>query len=311
LDLPKPKSVQKEIGAPPLPSTMPAIGVSAGTPPPTLNLLQFLTWLWNNTSMNRWGKGWRRDWWRVGQSIRTEAQAVVVDEQPMNDMLYIPPPFVRERQAEIQNAWDHFVAPLMATARSHSAPKRGFILLEVKAIDRTEYGFKVLGRHLARPIFVDEHVHSNMARHSPLALTMLPKCRELSCSVVGLFAIEATEYGNLRAVAAALMVTNSRYIPVSTLYELKLSNALCAADRTFTRGVGKHQGADFVLRDTEPSTAMLIYSLQTPDYLKKRSKVAEACAQAGCTIWRWDPGSTPELPPLPAPASTTNPSAAK
>jgi hypothetical protein len=265
-----------------------------------LSLPQFLDWLWNNTSLNRWGKSWRRDWWRVIQSIRTEAQVVVIDGRAMNELLYIPPPFVRERQAAIQDGWNRFVAPLMTTAHSRAGPQRGLVLMEVKAIDRTQYGFKVLGRNLARPIFVDEHLHASIARHNTLALAMLPRSRELSCSVVGLFAIEATDRGNLRAVAAALMVTNSRYIPVSTLYELKLSNALCAADRTFTRGVGKHQGADFVLRDTNPSTALLIYSLHTPDYVRKRETIADACAQAGCTIWKWYPENDQEIPALPA-----------
>jgi hypothetical protein len=302
LDIPAPKGYRQEPVTSPAMAALPTADRETGAPrdpSETLSLPQFLSWLWNNTSMNHWGKGWRRDWWRVAQSIRTEAQAVVIEACRLNDLLYIPPPFVKEHQAQIHAGWDHFVAPLMASAKSRGAQQRGFVLLEVKAIDRTEYGFKVLGRNLARPIFVDEHLHAAIARHSPLALALLPKSRELSCAVLGLFVIEATERGNLRAVAAALMVTNSRYIPVSTLYELKLANAMCAADRTFTRGVGKHQGADFVLRDTHPSTAMVIYSLQTPDYVRKRDKLAEACAQAGCTIWKWNPGADQELPALP------------
>jgi hypothetical protein len=176
----------------------------------------------------------------------------VIEGCRLNDYLYIPPPFVKKHEAEIHAGWDRFLSPLMATAWLRGVQQRGFVLLEVRAIDRTEYGFKILGRNLARPIFVDEHVHATIARHSPLALALLPNSRELSCSVVGLFVIEATDRGNLRAVSAALMVTNARYIPVTTLNELKLANAMCAADRTFTRGAGKHKGADFVLRDTKP-----------------------------------------------------------
>lgn len=299
LDLTRPKGSRKEQPLTPANALSPMAGTMPQPANQTLSLPQFLTWLWDNTSMNRWGKGWRRDWWRVGQSIRTEAQAVVIEGCPLNDLLYIPPPFVKDRQADIHAQWDRFVAPLKATASARSGPQRGFVLLEVKAIDRTEYGFKVLGRNLARPIFVDEHLHAAIARHSPLALALLPKSKELYCSVVGLFVIEATEHGNLRAVSAALMLTNSQFIPVSTLYELKLANVMCAADRTFTKGVEKHQGADFVLRDTHPSTAMVIYSLQTPDYIKRRNKLAEDCVQAGCTIWKWDTGSGQDMPALP------------
>lgn len=302
LDLPKPKVAREDPQTSETSTTLQRGDRSDGAMPPAskgLSLPQFLTWLWGNTSMNRWGKGWRRDWWRVGQSIRTEAQAVVIDGRRLNDVLYIPPPFISARQAEIHAGWERFVAPLIATAGSRGGQQRGFVLLEVKAIDKTQYGFKVLGRNLGRAIFVDEHLHATIARQSPLALALLPKSKELACSVVGLFLIEATDRGNLRAVAAALMVTNTRYIPVSTLYELQLANAMCAADRTFTRGVGKHLGADFVLRDTHPSTAMVIYSLETPDYIKKRNKLAEVCVQAGCTIWKWDPGAAKELPSLP------------
>jgi len=302
LDFPKPKRFSKEGPTTATSATGGIAGKAAGAPRPAgepFSLQEFLTWLWDNTSMNRWGKGWRRDWWRVGQSLRTEAQAVVIEGRRLNDMLYIPPPFTKDRQGEIHAQWDRFAEPLLKAAAARGDQQRGFVLLEVKAMDRTQYGYKVLGRNLARPIFVDEHLHATIARQSPLALALLPKSKELSCSVVGLFLIEATERGNLRAVSAALMLTNSKYIPVSTLYELKLANTLCAADRTFTKGVGKHRGADFVLRDTHPSTAMVIYSLQTPDYIKKRNKLADECVQAGCAIWKWDPGSTEALPALP------------
>lgn len=224
---------------------------------------------------------------------------MVISGKPLNDFLYIPPPFVKEREAEIHMNWERFSAPLIATAGQRNEQQRGFVLLEVKAIDRTEYGFKVLARNLARPIFVDEHLHATIARQSPLALALLPKSKELACSVIGMFLIEATDRGNLRAVSAALMLTNSKYIPVSTLYELQLANLMCAQDRTFTRGLGKQAGADFVLRDTKPSTAMVIYSLLTPDYFRKRSKLEEECVQAGCVIWKWEPSAAQELPSLP------------
>lgn len=110
----------------------------------TPSLPQFLTWLWDNTSLTRWGKGWRRDWWRVAQSIRTEAQAVVIEGCRLNDHLYIPPPFVKEHKAEFHAGWDSFVSPLMATAGLRGAQQRGFVLLEDKAINRTDYGFKIL-----------------------------------------------------------------------------------------------------------------------------------------------------------------------
>ncbi len=269
----------------------------------SLSLQQFLSWMWDSTSMVRWATGWRRDWWRVSRAIRTEAEAVTVRGQGLNDLLYIPPPFRMDREAEIQAEWQAFVQPLNDSA-AHGQPKRGFLLVEIKVVDRTEYGYKFQARNLARPIFIDEHLHAQITKQAPLALAHLPRLKEnkLKCSVIALIVVEATSKGNLRALDATLMLTNDHYIPVTTIYELELANELCQADRTFTRGVGKHVGADFVLRDTQPPTAMVISSLHSSDYVRQRDDVIEECQRNGCDIWHWQPTPGQPMPDIPAPS---------
>ncbi len=173
------------------------------------------------------------------------------------------------------------------------------MLIEIKAVDRTDFGFRMQPRNMARPIFMDDHVYAQMAKQAPLALAVLPRRKELKCSVLALVLVEATNKGNLRAVSAGIMLTNKYFIPVGTIYELELSNRLCDADRTFTRGAGKHLGADFVLRDTTPPTAMVIYSLLTPDYVRQRNQVVAQCLQSGCQIWQWEPAAALPLPAFP------------
>lgn len=249
--------------------------------------------------MARWGAGWKRDWWRVARSIRTEAQVVQVKGEPLNDLLYIPPPFRKDREHEIHAEWDSFARPL-ATGLSAGGHPYGFILAELKAVDRTEYGYKLQLRNMAKPIFIDEQMYAQVAKNCPLGLALLPRQKEVQCSIVALLLVEGTGKGNLRAKGASLMLTNKHYIPVNTIHELQLANVLCDSDRVFTRGVGKHVGADFVLRDTTPPTAMLIYSLVSLDYLRNREAVAESCAQAGCINWKWDVGTGQPMPTLPA-----------
>jgi len=60
-------------------------------------------------------------------------------------------------------------------------------------------------------------------------------------------------------------------------------------------------GADFVLRDTDPATAMVIYSLLTPDYVRQRDRIVEECERNGCAIWKWEPAGAQALPPVPRP----------
>ena len=259
-------------------------------------LAQFLMWLWDATSLVRWGNGWRRDWSRVARTIRQDAQSIQVGGESFNDLLYVPPPFRLDMETEIRDGFNRFVEPLLETA-ANGTPRRGFILAEIKAIDKTDYGYKFMARHMARPIFMDPELHAQVAKHSPMALALLPRRKELGCAVIGLLMIEATSKGNLRAVNAALMLTNDRYLPVHSKYQLELSNHLCRDDRTFTRGAGGHVGADFVLRDTDPPTARVIYGITSPDYVRAKDSIVAQCIRSGCTIWKWDAASATQVMP--------------
>lgn len=272
----------------------------------SFSLPQFLAWLWDSTSMARWGAGWRRDWWRVARAIRMEAQAVTIRGENLNDLLYIPPPYRKDKEPEIHAEWQAFAQPLLHAAAQGQC-KRAFMLVEIKSVERTDFGYRLQARNLARPIFMDHQLHAQISRQAPLGLALLPRRKELKCSLVALLLVEATEKGNLRAVSAAVMLTNRFFIPVVTLYELELSNKLCEADRTFTRGAGKHVGADFVLRDTSPPTAMVIYSLLTHEYVRRRDRVVEDCRKVGCNIWTWEPAAALPIPAIPAPKREVRP----
>lgn len=260
---------------------------------------EMLGWMWENANFNRWGKGWRRDWRRVGDIIRRDAQTIQIAGESLADCLYVPLPYRSDDEAAMQAQWDHFVQPLVASAEHGPNRKRGFVLAEVKAFDRTEYGFRVQLRNMARPLFVDDHLHAALAKSSPLALALLPKVKAMGCSVVALWAIEATGRGNFRAIAGALLLVNSRYIPVSTTAELQIANALCGSDRTFTKGVGRYNGADFVIREGGQPKALLVYTLNSPDYLVKRDAVAQRCVDAGCSVWKWHITQSKVMPNLP------------
>lgn len=276
------------------------LGLGKSTSRDSFSLQQFLTWIWDSTSMARWGSGWRRDWWRVARAIRTEAGAISIRGERLNDTLYIPPPFRKDRANEIHAEYMVFVQPLIDAAAKGEI-RRGFLLCEIKAVDRTEYGFKFQARNMARPVFMDEQLHSQVAKQAPLSLAMLPRRKELRCSIIALLLVESTEKGNLRAINASLMLTSEKYVPVSTKYELELANKLCENNRTFTRGAGRHLGADFVLRDTIPATAMVIYSLLSPDYVRQRDRIVDECEKSGCAIWKWKPAAAQALPSVPRP----------
>lgn len=267
------------------------------------SMSEFLAWLWENANFNRWGKGWRRDWARVATQIRRDAEHLYVDShEPFVQSLYVPPPFRKDEEAVIHAQWERFAQPLIAYAEPGRRRRRGFVLAEVKAFDRTGYGFRVLSRNMARPLFVDDHLHAALAKASPLALALLPKSKELGCAVVGLWAIEATGRGNFRAIAGALMLVNSRYIPVNTTAELQIANVLCVDDRTFIKGVGRFAGADFVIREGGQNHALLVYSLNSPDYISKRDLVAKRCESVGCRVWTWNITQAKMMPALPTTA---------
>jgi hypothetical protein len=222
-----------------------------------------------------------------------------------NNQLYIPPPFRPDMEMQINEEWNAFTAPLFKSS-ALGAPERAFLLVEVKSMDRTEYGFKLQPKHMARPIFMGENIYAQIAKRSSLPLLLLPQSKKRQCSIVGLILVEGTGRGNLRVVDVSLMLVNKFFIPVGTTYELELSNTLCHANRTFTRGASRLTGADFVLRDTFPPTAMMIYSLNSPDYVRTRNAVVEQCVRDGCNIWKWDLASNVTCPTLPVTSSKSS-----
>jgi Protein of unknown function (DUF1173) len=297
IDIPKLRSIEQKVEPTALNTSSARKNAGKSTHRASMDLQQFFAWLWDSTSMARWGSGWRRDWLRVLRTVRTEAQVVTLRGTVLNDLLYIPPPFRKDREEEIHQEWARF-SDSLNTGNPPLLPF-GFMLIECKSLDKTEFGYKLHARNMAKPIFMDSKVYAAATKQSVLGTALLHRRKELKCAFLALVMVEGTGRGNVRAVNIAFMLTNHSYIPVATIYELELANKLCENDRTFTKGIGKHVGADFVLRDTTPPTAMLIYSLFYPDYVRQRDATLQQCEAAGCSTWKWEPGAAQSMPPLP------------
>ena len=65
VDVPRDRSKPGQIDLTGHQAPLERLGVGVSTSRDSFSLQQFLTWLWDATSMARWGSGWRRDWWRV------------------------------------------------------------------------------------------------------------------------------------------------------------------------------------------------------------------------------------------------------
>lgn len=232
------------------------------------------------------------------RSVRHESAGVVIDGVLLSDVLFIPPPFRKDKEAEIRDDFQQFLAPLVKSAREGAA-ERPFVLAEVKAMEPTQFGYKVALKHMAHPVFVDRDLYASMAKQSALAMSLLPRRKELRCSVVGLFLVEVTAKGNMRAVSSAMLLTSEKYVPVQTIYELELANRMTDENRTFSRTITPDSHGDFILRDSKVPISMEIYSLLTPDYVQRKDARCLKAIAEGCAVWKWEPAAAQPLPPLP------------
>lgn len=254
-------------------------------------LLGLLQHLWDQADLTRWRQGTRRLWGHCHQNlIRLEA-GIRVNRLPLEQTLYVVPPYTPDRAQENRNAYDTWKSRLQARGQ------RGLLLGEIKTVQESRYGMRIQLSHLHAPVYARTKLIEKTKRSYRSVWAIQPTFARR----VALIAVEPTTHNNLQAVDIAMMLTNHAYLPADSTHEVRMADALIKARRSLVKPLRydtkESTLPDFVLTDTSPHTYVEVYGmLDDPAYRRRQEHKREHYRSTGTPLIEWDArGPMPEL----------------
>lgn len=105
---------------------------------------------------------------------------------------------------------------------------------EVKAIEPSRYGHKIVLKHLAdMPFMVNDDLHKRMAKRFADELELWNSIESAHLVMIGTFGLGPTGVASLEELA--LMVVTQEWLPIESVFELDLLAALVEQKRHFTK----------------------------------------------------------------------------
>ena len=303
-----------ELGAP----TRPPSGArtkadSKSTSRRSSTLLGLLHYLWEESNLNRWFPGWRRDWYLARNHLLATTSKGEIAGRSMSEAVYVVPKFSTNAAQEIKRSWDTWSVPLLRSAMGATPAKlknsksitrihTGMILGRIKAVERTDRGYIIKLKDHAYPIYAKHALIEKLEKRFGRFTAHIEQ-NQGECIVLAL--LMPHEKGYFSLIDAGIMYTSAALIPIESNHELKVADALRLADRHFSKPLlydsSDEEFPDFVLYDTARSkTIMEIYGMvgnQAYDNRKKEKQ--EVYRKAGADLWVWDLTKSKDMPPLP------------
>jgi hypothetical protein len=267
-------------------------------------LLGMLHHLWDLGQLNRWGKNWRRDWWRVKHQVGWAAESTVVSRRPFSELLYVPQEFRPGQRDQIDLEWSTFRRAVLAPD-AEGRIRSGFMLGEVRGLEPAKYGGgqRLDLKHHRDPLIVSPELYAAASKRFIRALARAFNPDPSSGRVIALAQVEASNGTSLRVVALALMVCSRDYVPVDSMYEAQLAHKLVDEGRAFTKPIklDEDEGLlpDFILTDTRPPTMLEVFGMETPEYLRRKEEKIRLYGEREQVLWSWEAISDKRIPALP------------
>lgn len=255
------------------PKPKPAAATHAGVKQQTVGLLGTLHFLWEATKLTHWSTQVpRRSWRTVAAALSEQLEQCTFNGQQARDVVYLVPPYVAGASPDSIELFDTFVNTL------HTGPdqiRRGLVFGEIKEIIASKHGVRYVlaHQHPSRTIFASDDFDARMRRSYRHAFSAA--AAEAQGRKIGLFCIEKSPSGYAVAIDAAVMLTNSAYIPADSSYEVRMADALAAAGRSFVKplvyDIGDAVLPDFVLVE-QPRTYVEVWGLPGREAYEQRKQ---------------------------------------
>lgn len=275
-----------------------------GTKRSSIELLGMLHLLWEFSNNARWYpkiKGVNnhtRTWGTTYFHIQRLLPKIAMKGRPLQEQLYVVPPFQREKQEQINEAFSHFINPVIQSgsikAQQNKDPMICKVIVgEVKELIQSKYGYSLKLKGFNLPIYISKAKNEQLLKSYPLAYNAMTSDTALAIAII---VVAATTSGNLTAEYAAMMPVSKHYIPFDSSFELTVGNLLIEQERAFEKPMRYDNEAltlpDFILCDAQayPRIPMEIYGMTgNDDYDQRKKEKKQIYSQTGNPYWAWEP----------------------
>ncbi|WP_441964653.1 DUF1173 family protein [Mycolicibacterium houstonense] len=216
----------------------------------TLGLVGTLHYLWETAGLASWPGGVQarspRPWAAVAQALSHALADCTISGQAAADAVYVVPPYGPDTADAALRRFDTFIDQLGSAEDRY---RRGLLVGEVKTVTQTPHGlrYQLAQQSPRRQLFLSAPLADRLRSAFPAALSTAG--RDAGGRCVGLFYVERSRNGYATVIDAALMLTNSVYIPADSSYEVVMADALRAAGRSFVKPLTYDPGGDAVFPD--------------------------------------------------------------
>ncbi|MFC3058421.1 DUF1173 family protein [Paenirhodobacter populi] len=197
----------------------------AATAPPRLAMISLLHFLWQEAELNRWTALWtgKRHWWTIRSHLLAAARTMSVNRDCLGGLLFIPEPFRVEDKSAIEQRRTASLARLLTPASQ--AKCLMLILGEVKSVEATRAGYKIVVRHLPDlPMLLDAHSWKKMKDRFSRELALWEADPTTHLLLFATFGFDPA--GLTRIEEAVLMVVSETWIPFRSVFEHRLLRTL-------------------------------------------------------------------------------------
>jgi len=205
-----------------------------------LTLRGTLHYLWDEAGLSRWSPAMagKRSWFIVRKHLLQAAENKTTKGAALGSLLFVPETFSVDHKDELLQRRTARLAPL--SAPTHGARKLMVLVGEVKLIEPSRYGHKLVIKHLPDlPFMVAEDLHKRMLKRFGNDLALWDAEGSTHLLAIATFGMGSTGIASIEELA--LVLTSATWIPVEHRHDLELVDALTHAGRRFTKGLAALQ----------------------------------------------------------------------
>ena len=271
----------------------------------SITLLALLHVLWEGARFNRWTPGMRghRRYQQIRKYLLDFVGKTKVQGQLLKDILFIPPTFRSSKRDNHADEHNIHLSTVVDNALERNT--RLFVIGEIKEFIDGKYGIGMRLKHSTGDcIFWDNAQKSERFRdffHKEKSVLGEP----IDQYLFSIMLIDVTKKKNYNVHEIGFMITTKNYIPVDSMYETLVCDALVEKSRRFFKPLRYDHNdkvfPDFILLDTEVQVPMEIYGMENmPNYNVRKQVKIDYYKKTKKEYWQWDVTSQPKTyPPFP------------
>lgn len=281
-----------------------------------LSIRSTLHYLLHQAGFNRWSPRMegKRSWAVIRRHILASAENKKVKGQPLGDLLYVPEPWTKDQERDIKARRQQHIAKIVpSTGGTHSLM---VYVGECKSIDQTALGYKMVVKNAPDfPLLFSKDVRERIGKRFGMEFGLKESLDSSHLMFIATFSLGIARDAQLDEVS--FVICTKEWLPVETVDEVDLLNALVAQRRHFIKGLRYNMGGDapmasaVLLDTTAKETALYVVPASASEAY--RAGIEELQDGSSLPSWTWNVSTDAQVPALPpvAPVGQRGPSSGR